>query len=62
MRCPMCKDVFRESEAKPFCSDRCRRRDLGNWLGGEYRIIGERVDPATHVELGDRLPTAEELS
>jgi len=27
----------------PFCSPRCRLIDLGNWLGGRYRIAGERV-------------------
>ena len=24
--------------AFPFCSDRCKRVDLGKWLGEEYRI------------------------
>jgi len=26
----------------PFCSDRCRLVDLGNWLGETYRIPGPR--------------------
>jgi endogenous inhibitor of DNA gyrase (YacG/DUF329 family) len=43
----MCKADASNSSAKPFCSDTCRRRDLGNWLDGSYRIIGERVDPST---------------
>ena len=39
-RCPTCrKDVDRsESPAFPFCSERCRTIDLGNWLGETYRI------------------------
>ena len=29
----------------PFCSDRCRRQDLGKWVDGDYRIPGEPIDP-----------------
>lgn len=46
MRCPMCQADASESTAKPFCSDRCRSQDLSKWLDGDYRIIGERVDPS----------------
>jgi len=31
------------NRAFPFCSDRCRLLDLGKWLGGDYRIPGERA-------------------
>ena len=50
MRCPMCHDDASESTAKPFCSDRCRSQDLGKWLDGHYRIIGERVDPSSLLD------------
>jgi endogenous inhibitor of DNA gyrase (YacG/DUF329 family) len=32
-----------EPEVKtfPFCSERCRLIDLGNWLGGRYAIAGD---------------------
>jgi endogenous inhibitor of DNA gyrase (YacG/DUF329 family) len=35
--CPIC---FRPStpEHHPFCSDRCRDRDLHRWLSGSYAI------------------------
>ena len=36
-RCPMCGKPARR-ETRPFCSRRCADLDLGNWLGGSYRI------------------------
>ena len=40
--CPTCKKRVEPSEPTfPFCSPRCRLIDLGNWLGGRYRIAGE---------------------
>jgi len=40
--CPVCgKPVqgdLRSSPTYPFCSDRCRLVDLGNWLSDRYRI------------------------
>jgi hypothetical protein len=39
MKCPICKkDVPPASPYQPFCSDRCRLIDLGNWASGTYRI------------------------
>lgn len=41
--CPICGRPARprpENRAAPFCSDRCRLIDLGNWLGENYRIAG----------------------
>jgi uncharacterized protein len=41
--CPICKGpVPEDGEARPFCSSRCRLIDLGNWLGGRYRVPGEQ--------------------
>jgi endogenous inhibitor of DNA gyrase (YacG/DUF329 family) len=40
--CPTCKRrVEPEAKTFPFCSERCRLIDLGNWLGGNYRVAGE---------------------
>jgi len=37
--CPTCKKVVQPDEKSfPFCSERCRLLDLGNWLDGKYRI------------------------
>jgi hypothetical protein len=30
----------------PFCSPRCRDRDLGKWLEGSYTIAQELESPA----------------
>ena len=44
-RCPICDGPMRGKSAAefphlPFCSERCRRIDLGRWLGESYRIPG----------------------
>ena len=39
VNCPQCKKpVAAEAKSFPFCSERCRLVDLGNWLDGRYRI------------------------
>ncbi|HEY8426800.1 MAG TPA: DNA gyrase inhibitor YacG [Sandaracinaceae bacterium] len=40
-RCPICKnraEARAENPYAPFCSERCKLIDLGNWLGERYRI------------------------
>jgi endogenous inhibitor of DNA gyrase (YacG/DUF329 family) len=44
-RCPICDRSMSGASAAefphlPFCSERCRRIDLGRWLGETYRIPG----------------------
>ena len=44
VRCPQCgKPVawIAEEKWRPFCSERCRLIDLGEWLSEEKRIPGE---------------------
>jgi len=37
MRCPICqKPVQITGEFMPFCSERCRLIDLGNWSAEKY--------------------------
>ncbi|HUJ22887.1 MAG TPA: DNA gyrase inhibitor YacG [Bryobacteraceae bacterium] len=39
MNCPICrKEVARLDPEFPFCSERCRLIDLGNWASGKYVI------------------------
>lgn len=42
IRCPICntelEDVPRDYPHAPFCSARCKRVDLANWLGERYRL------------------------
>ena len=55
-RCPTCRrDLDRsETPAYPFCSERCRTIDLGNWLGEAYRIpTKESPDEHTVEDNGD---------
>jgi uncharacterized protein len=41
MTCPICKKkVTRDNPDFPFCSERCRLIDLGNWATGKYVIPG----------------------
>lgn len=43
-RCPICKSPATR-ESRPFCSERCRQIDLGQWLDGTYRVAGDRHEP-----------------
>lgn len=46
-RCPTCRGPATERDQNPtfpFCSERCRLIDLGNWLGESYRIAGPAAD------------------
>jgi uncharacterized protein len=48
VRCPICKkEVAFDDPNMPFCSDRCRVIDLGNWASAKYVIS----TPATANEL-----------
>jgi endogenous inhibitor of DNA gyrase (YacG/DUF329 family) len=39
MKCPICKkEVQLDNPETPFCSERCRIIDLGNWASEEYVI------------------------
>lgn len=42
--CPICKEpTDSEKDAEfPFCSDRCRQKDLGNWATEKY-VVSEAI-------------------
>lgn len=43
IKCPICKkEVAIGAPDFPFCSERCRMIDLGNWASEEYKIPAER--------------------
>ena len=44
-RCPTCRAPVRweDNPYRPFCSERCRMVDLGNWAAERYRVAGEPV-------------------
>ncbi len=52
LRCPICRTLVPlDSEDVPFCSDRCRRIDLGKWASGDYKISSPILDPDLLEEL-----------
>jgi endogenous inhibitor of DNA gyrase (YacG/DUF329 family) len=52
LRCPTCRTlVIERNEDFPFCSDRCRRIDLGKWASGDYKISSPIQDPDLLEEL-----------
>ncbi len=39
MKCPICKKEVTPADPEfPFCSERCRLIDLGNWASEKYVI------------------------
>ena len=43
-KCPICGEPSNADEAMfPFCSDRCKKIDLGKWLDGKY-LISRQID------------------
>ncbi|MFW6087921.1 MAG: DNA gyrase inhibitor YacG [Myxococcota bacterium] len=51
-RCPICGEAAASPEANefPFCSERCRLLDLGNWLGEDYRVADPYLSGAPQSE------------
>jgi hypothetical protein len=53
--CPTCKKAgtwTKENIFRPFCSDRCKLIDLGEWASDTYRIPDEKDknSPPTSAE------------
>lgn len=49
VKCPTCNtnvEWTKESTYRPFCSERCRLIDLGEWASEKHTIAGEPV-PST---------------
>jgi uncharacterized protein len=59
--CPICrKPTDSETDADfPFCSERCRTLDLGNWASEKYKIskpvIDESIDEPASDELSPKI-------
>jgi len=53
LRCPTCSALVRRGDEDfPFCSDRCRKIDLGKWASGAYKISSPVLDPEVLEDLG----------
>jgi endogenous inhibitor of DNA gyrase (YacG/DUF329 family) len=55
VRCPVCERtvVWKGNPHRPFCSERCRILDLGNWAEEKHRIAGEAISEEDVDEHGD---------
>jgi hypothetical protein len=45
--------VTPRDEDFPFCSDRCRKIDLGKWAMGMYKVSSPIDDPEVLEDLGE---------
>lgn len=46
--CPTCQKKgtwTTDNPYKPFCSERCKLIDLGEWASEKYQVPGEQIDP-----------------
>ena len=53
LKCPICKqptDSVTTAEF-PFCSERCRERDLGNWAMEKYKVAVPMMDESELEEI-----------
>ena len=56
IRCPICKkEVAAGSADFPFCSERCRTMDLGNWASEKY-VISTPLQTGDTAEKPDEEP------
>lgn len=52
VNCPICKKKFNyyASDFRPFCTERCKEIDLGNWVIGSYSVEGRHASPEEIAE------------
>lgn len=51
IECPTCKKESEwspENKYRPFCSDRCRLIDLGEWFSEDRKIAGDDLTPSAN--------------
>jgi uncharacterized protein len=56
-KCPTCKKPvdLKENPHRPFCSERCKLIDFGNWADENYRVPSEEQRPSVE-EMEQQLP------
>jgi hypothetical protein len=66
MKCPICgkPTLWKDNPTRPFCSEACQTRDLGNWLTQRYAVPSEATpdfmaDPFSESRHDDEDFTAE---
>jgi hypothetical protein len=61
VNCPICGKPVEwrtENRYRPFCSERCRKIDLGAWAAGDYSLPGS-VSLPDGADGGDAMDTGE---
>ncbi len=63
--CPTCSKKIEYSlknKNRPFCSDRCKLIDLGEWASESYKVPVKNVefDTSSNDKAGDELPETED--
>ncbi len=60
--CPTCKKLllYEGNPYRPFCSQRCKKRDLGAWASEEYVIQGKSSE-VEEKNVSTSEETAEEI-
>jgi len=57
VKCPTCEKIATWDTGnpwRPFCSERCKLIDLGEWAGESHRIAGEPVDEFMPPSQGEK--------
>lgn len=60
VKCPTCEKLVEwtsDNPWRPFCSERCKLIDLGEWASESHRIAGdsEEADDFSIPDQGDKL-------
>ena len=53
IKCPICKTevTWEGNKYRPFCSERCKMRDLGSWILEEYVVKSEDSEDEARVNI-----------
>ncbi|WP_455199864.1 DNA gyrase inhibitor YacG [Kaarinaea lacus] len=57
VKCPTCEKAVEwtdENPWRPFCSERCKLIDLGEWASESHRIAGDNVDDFSLSNQGEK--------
>lgn len=52
IKCPQCQaeTIWSPNPHRPFCSERCKLIDLGNWAAEKYMIAGSKQETQKQEE------------
>jgi len=56
IKCPTCEKALiwsKDNSFRPFCSERCKLIDLGEWASESHKIPGNELDQFNSLEDAD---------